>query len=183
MQKYLSNKRVWLLSCSFVTAYPVCAQNPTNTLAEIQASTIEIPDLSTADEETVQQAWKELRVAIRPLELGNPQAASDVYRKFFDSGANRYHSVGMPLTQRVIRLYINELGEYDKALELVNWALTRYNDIPGIADFSKAREELRAIASWKQANAGLAEPKTKFEFQFSSAKLSQYRLKQKLQRL
>ena len=100
---------------------------------------VEIPDVSQADEATVNAAWNQLQEQMLEAEITDVRSAIATYQQFFVGGAFRFPKVGIQIASRIARLYRVDLRDYEKTIEIYDWALARYKDQPEVAQLQRER--------------------------------------------
>ncbi len=105
--------------------------------------------LQSATEPQVKAGWAKLQKDTAELEATDPRAAIARYQGFFEAGAFRFPSVGLPLSLRIARLYQIDLKNYDKAIEIYDWALGLYKNQPDAILLQRGR--LAAVEAQNRA--------------------------------
>ncbi len=102
-----------------------------------------------ATEPQIKAGWAKLQKDTAELEATDPRAAIARYQGFFEAGAFRFASVGLPLSLRIARLYQIDLKNYDKAIEIYDWALGLYKNQPDAMLLQRGR--LSAVEAQNRA--------------------------------
>jgi sugar lactone lactonase YvrE len=93
--------------------------------------------------------WDNLLRDSAELEATNPQGAITRYQKFFEEEGYRSSAVGLQISLRIARIYQFEFRNYDKAIEIYDWALSLYKNQPDAITLQKGR--LTAIEAQNKA--------------------------------
>jgi sugar lactone lactonase YvrE len=118
--------------------------------AETQAAP-ELDAIRGANETQAQELWKQLQEHSAELEATDARSAITLYQKFFEAGAGRFPSVGVQIALRIARLWQVDLKDYDKAIEIYDWALGLYRNRPEAVQLQQGR--LAAEQTQKKAEA------------------------------
>lgn len=119
-------------------------------VAESQAAP-ELEAVRGANEAQAQTLWKQLQEHSAELEATDARSAIALYQKFFEQGAGRFPSVGVKIALRIARLWQIDLKDYDKAIEIYDWALGLYRNRPEAVQLQQGR--LAAEQTQKKAEA------------------------------
>ena len=92
-----------------------------------------------APEAQIKAAWEKVLADSVELEATNPQGAITRYQQFFEETGYRSPAVGVQISLRIARIYQFEFRNYDKAIEIYNWALSLYKDQPTAIGLQKGR--------------------------------------------
>ncbi len=112
-------------------------------------STLQMNAWAQPAEPQVKAAWDKLQADSVELEATNPQGAITRYQKFFEEEGYRSPAVGLPLSLRIARLYQIDLKNYDKAIEIYDWALGLYKNQPDAILLQRGR--LAAVEAQNRA--------------------------------
>jgi sugar lactone lactonase YvrE len=131
-----------------------------------QGSVAGTPDnqgLQTATEAQVKDLWSKLQADSSELEATDSRATITRYQQFFEQGAGRFPSVGVQVALRIARLWQLDLGNYDKAIEIYDWALGLYKNQPTavllqLQQGRLAAEQAQQKAERVQKNKGALPP-------------------------
>ncbi len=127
-----------------VTAPPV-ADAP-----KASALNIEIPDLNTADEASVQTAWIRLQEQLQEGEVTDPAAAIALCSDFLDKGGSRFGTVAVDVAAHIAHLQFFELRHFDQAIETYSWAITNYPQVPDVERLKRERDVVKQQGQQRQ---------------------------------
>ena len=92
-----------------------------------------------APEAQVKAAWEKVLADFVELEATDPQGAITRYQQFFEETGYRSPAVGVQISLRIARIYQFEFRNYDKAIEIYDWALSLYKDQPTAIALQRGR--------------------------------------------
>jgi tetratricopeptide (TPR) repeat protein len=78
----------------------------------------------------VENAWKRLRAEVGLQELNQPRAAIDRYRSFYEAQGFSSAVTALKISGVIAQLYWQMLDDRAKALQIYDWALEKYGDLP-----------------------------------------------------
>ena len=111
---------------------------------------IEIPDLNTADEASVQTAWTHLQEQLQEGEVTDPTAGIALCNDFLNKGGSRFGTVAVDVASHIAHLQFFELRHFDQAIETYSWAITNYPQVPAVERLKREREVVKQQGQQRQ---------------------------------
>jgi len=124
---------------------PNSAQNSPADTQIIDSSSVTDPFTGGNPEQRDREAFAALQQKLKDMEVRDPQQAINSYKQFYETHPNLHPSVAVQLSSTIAQLYYKRLKNSNKALEIYNWALDRFQAQPSsihlLADEAKILSE------------------------------------------
>ncbi len=113
-------------------------------IAGISPSVAQPPDPGTVNvaylDPAIEAEWKRLREAVSTQEISAPQETIKRYQQFYEQRGARSLVTAIKISRLIAQIYWQKLNNREKALEIYDWALKTYGDLPHVGILKTERD-------------------------------------------